>query len=81
MWRILIARDRKEVEFLQQQLKDHNQEYKAKESRMQLTIDRLKRKIFEIEKRNKELTDEVKVLEQERASFINLKVIEVGELM
>jgi hypothetical protein len=66
-------RERQELELLQQKLMDQQQLSKQKETRMVLTQDRLNKKITDLEKRNQELQQQVKVLEQERFSVLEMK--------
>jgi hypothetical protein len=58
---------------MQQKLLEQQQQFKSKETRMQLTQDRLNKKILDLEKRNRELQDEVKILEKERASVLEMR--------
>lgn len=48
-------------------MQSKSESWKAKEHRLQLANDRLKRRTEELESKNRELSDQVKVLEQERA--------------
>jgi hypothetical protein len=66
-------RERQEVEFLQSKLQEQLVQFKQKENRQQMTNDRLSRKIIDLEKRNREMGDEIKIFEKDRASFLELK--------
>ena len=65
-------RERAEIESLKKQLLDQYQSAKQKESRLLLAQDRLKKRLEDMTKRNVELQDEVKILEQERAAFLEI---------
>lgn len=58
------------MELLRKQIETLQTSFKEKESRMKLDQDRLKRRVEELTKRNAELQEEVKVLEQERAAYV-----------
>ncbi len=63
-----------EIESLQNQLREQSEAWKAKETRLMLAQDRLKKKVVDLEKRNKELSDEVIVLERERSSLLEVRI-------
>ncbi|KAJ3306477.1 hypothetical protein HDV03_005087 [Kappamyces sp. JEL0829] len=67
-------RERQEIELLAAQLNELNEQSRQKEARLLLAQDRLKKKVMELEKRNKELQEEVNVLERERASRIEVSI-------
>lgn len=61
-------REREEFEVLKEQFQEQFGKWKERDARMILAQDRLKKKVLELEKRNKELQDEVRILERDRAS-------------
>ncbi|KAL5037475.1 hypothetical protein BDV3_006960 [Batrachochytrium dendrobatidis] len=63
-------RERQEIDALKAQLTEQLKVWKDKEMRLLQTQDRLNRKVGELTRRNTELLEEVKTLEQERANFI-----------
>ena len=63
-------KERTEVETLKQQLLDMQDAAKQKEVRLMLSQDRMKRRADSLAKRNAELLEEVKVLEQDRALYV-----------
>ncbi|TPX71843.1 hypothetical protein SpCBS45565_g00784 [Spizellomyces sp. 'palustris'] len=63
-------RERQDVELLRKQIETLQASFKEKESRMTLAQDRLKRRVEDLTRRNMELQEEVKVLEQERAAYV-----------
>ncbi|RKO84069.1 hypothetical protein BDK51DRAFT_39299, partial [Blyttiomyces helicus] len=60
-------RERQDVELLRAQLAEAVQALKAQETRAATNMDRMKRRVDELTGRNRELMEEVEVLEQERA--------------
>ncbi|KAJ3289664.1 hypothetical protein HK104_007305 [Borealophlyctis nickersoniae] len=63
-------RERQEIELLRKQMAELEDRFKKKEDRATLAQERLKRRIDELTKRNSELQEEVKVLEHERAAYV-----------
>ncbi|KAJ3034917.1 hypothetical protein HDV00_004527 [Rhizophlyctis rosea] len=63
-------RDRQEMELLRKEMAEMQETFRQKEMRMTLAHDRLKRRVDELTKRNSELREEVKVLEKERAAYV-----------
>lgn len=61
-------KEREEIEFLKRELARLSEEAKAKEVKQKATIERMRKQGEELQRRNKELTDEVRLLEQERLS-------------
>ncbi|TPX50670.1 hypothetical protein SeMB42_g01186 [Synchytrium endobioticum] len=70
---IPTKKERQEVEQLKKKIDDLTSIAKQRESRLQLTIDRLRRHVETLERRNSELQDELKVLEQERVAHVALQ--------
>ncbi|KAJ3274483.1 hypothetical protein HDV01_002611 [Terramyces sp. JEL0728] len=66
-------RERQEVEMLRIQLQEERDKFKQNENRLQLGQERTRKKNEDLEKRNRELLEEVKTLEQERSNFLELK--------
>ncbi|TPX30558.1 hypothetical protein SmJEL517_g05894 [Synchytrium microbalum] len=66
-------RERQELESLKKKIDDMSNIAKQRESRLQLTIDRLKRQVDTLTKRNMELQDEVRVLEHDRVAHVVLQ--------
>ncbi|KAJ3323934.1 hypothetical protein HDV06_000910 [Boothiomyces sp. JEL0866] len=66
-------RERQEVEMLRIQLQEEREKFKQAEGRLQLAQERMRKKNDDLEKRNRELLEEVKTLEQERSNFLELK--------
>jgi TolA-binding protein len=62
-----------EIELLKKQLEDQTKASKSKESRMQMTHDRLTRKIHDLEKQNRDLEGNIRLLEQDRMAYVELK--------
>ena len=63
-------KERQEIDSLKKQILDHQDSAKQKEVRLILTQDRLKRRLEEVTQRNAELLEEVKILEQDRALYV-----------
>jgi prefoldin subunit 5 len=55
---------------LRQQIVDITESHKKAELRSSLAIDRLKTRVDQLSKRNEELLEEVRVLEEERAMLL-----------
>jgi hypothetical protein len=68
---VLITQRSERIEFenLQIELKNRMEAWKMKENRLIQNHDRARRRVQELEARNRELLEEVKVLEQERALY------------
>ena len=58
------------MDLLRKEMADLQETFRQKEMRMTLAQDRLKRRVDELTKQNAELQEEVKLLEQERAAFV-----------
>ncbi|KAI8926670.1 T-complex protein 10 C-terminus-domain-containing protein [Entophlyctis helioformis] len=65
-------KERQEMDALRAELLEQFKAWKDKETRMMQTQDRLNRRIDELSRRNAELLEEVKTLEQERARFVSM---------
>jgi T-complex protein 10 C-terminus len=67
-------RERFEIELLNSQLKDQQEQSKAKESRLLSTQERQRKRIIELETKNKELMGEISILERDRAAMIQVSI-------
>jgi hypothetical protein len=67
-------RERQEIEHLTQEIQDCQEQARQREARLHLTVDRLKKKMQELDKTNKELIGEIGVLERERASRLQVHI-------
>lgn len=63
-------KERTEIDTLKQQMMDIQDAAKQKEVRLVLSQDRMKRRADSLAKRNAELLEEIKVLEQDRALYV-----------
>ncbi|KAI9099411.1 T-complex protein 10 C-terminus-domain-containing protein [Phlyctochytrium arcticum] len=63
-------KERHEMEVLRKQIESLQNSAREEKSRLTLAHDRLKRRVEDLTKRNNELQEEVKVLEQQRATWL-----------
>jgi hypothetical protein len=71
------VQDKQEIKALKEEIERLMNEAKEKESKYNLTVDRLKKQIDDLTQKNTELQEEIKVLEKERA--MNLKINKESE--
>jgi hypothetical protein len=62
--------ERQDLDRLREEFKNSTEQWKQKESRSLHNQERLKKRVCELEIRTRELLDEVKILEKERALFV-----------
>ncbi|KAJ3416775.1 hypothetical protein HDV05_000149 [Chytridiales sp. JEL 0842] len=70
-------RERHEIELLRQQIADLNENFKKTELRNNLQVERLKTRINQLTLRNDELSEDVRVLEEERALLIHQAQLQI----
>jgi hypothetical protein len=61
-----MIRDRQETEELKQRVKELEETLRARDIKSQHQVDRMKRKINELTQSNRDLNEEIRILEQER---------------
>lgn len=63
-------REREEIVALREEIQSLNEKWKSKEARMVMNQERLRRRTADVELKNRELAESIKIMEQERAYFV-----------